>query len=623
MVSHAVVLAHRLALESGNKLSGKAVARVRQTLEDLAGLGVRHIAVVDGRHAEELQDRLKLHELPQLDVRVLANLSWKNLSGSAVMIARDWLAHDQHCLVVRGDRPDAQALRMLVDISRTLDGADAAIVAAPGPEADPGAEARVKLVRQADTDVYAVTEIGEDLDDADGVFTGHALVNRTILDALAKVPNPTVEHGLLELVHAGRVVAMMCESWTWAARHRIDVEDNVAALLGAKRHAPYVLLNPGPVNTTATVKSALVHYDVCHRDAVFSELMVSLTGKLRRIFRGTPHHTVVAITGSGTAAMESALVSTVPPGKKILIVDNGAFGARLVEVAKVHEMDIVHLRYAWGETVDPAHVDEALAAYPDIAVVAMIHHETSVGLMNPVREVGALCRRHDALLVVDAVSSLGAEDVDVVRDNIDICYSSANKCLHAISGASFMCVSPRVWSRIEGLQPKSYYLDLRRYRKYMDELAQTPFTPAVSVYFALDAACGEFLADGHAKRFEMYRARNAKLRAGLAALGMTSFTSTGVESHSIVTCKLPEGVAYDALYQAVKARGILLYGCKGILADRYLQIANMGDLADGTIERVLAVLGEEIARLRGAAPRATRASAPVLETTVAQARRAG
>jgi 2-aminoethylphosphonate-pyruvate transaminase len=416
---------------------------------------------------------------------------------------------------------------------------------------------------------------------------------------------------------------MMCESWTWAARHRIDVEDNVAALLGAKRHAPYVLLNPGPVNTTATVKSALVHYDVCHRDAVFSELMVSLTGKLRRIFRGTPHHTVVAITGSGTAAMESALVSTVPPGKKILIVDNGAFGARLVEVAKVHEMDIVHLRYAWGETVDPAHVDEALAAYPDIAVVAMIHHETSVGLMNPVREVGALCRRHDALLVVDAVSSLGAEDVDVVRDNIDICYSSANKCLHAISGASFMCVSPRVWSRIEGLQPKSYYLDLRRYRKYMDELAQTPFTPAVSVYFALDAACGEFLADGHAKRFEMYRARNAKLRVGLAALGMTSFTSTGVESHSIVTCKLPEGVAYDALYQAVKARGILLYGCKGILADRYLQIANMGDLADGTIERVLAVLGEEIARLRGAAPRATRASAPVLETTVAQARRAG
>jgi 2-aminoethylphosphonate-pyruvate transaminase len=625
MVSHAVVLATRLALESGNRLSTRAVARVRQTLENLAAVGVRHVAVVDGRHADELRDRLRLHELPQLEVRVLANLSWKNLSGSAVLMAKDWFGHDNHCLVVRGDRPDAEAIRLLVDTR--LSNAKAAIVAAPGPEADPGAEFRVKLVRQADTDVHTVTAIGEDLEDADGVFTGHALVDRSILEALAKLNNPTLEHGLLELVQAGRVVALVRSSgslaWPWAARARIDVEDKVTALLETKRHAPYVLLNPGPVNTTATVKSALVHHDVCHRDAVFSELMVSLTGKLRRIFRGTPQHTVVAITGSGTAAMESALVSTVPPDKKILIVDNGAFGTRLVEVAKVHDMDIVHLRYGWGEAVDPAHVEEALSAYPDIAVVAMIHHETSVGLMNPVREIGALCRAHDALLVVDAVSSLGAEDLDVVRDNIDVCYSSANKCLHAISGASFMCVSPRVWDRIAGLQPKSYYLDLRRYRKYMDELAQTPFTPAVSIYFALDAACGEFLADGHAKRFGMYAERNAKLRSGLAALGMPSFTATGRESHSIVTCQLPEGVAFDALYEAVKARGILLYGCKGILADRFLQIANMGDLADGTIERVLEVLGEEIARLRGGTAVSAQPTTLAPELAASQERRAG
>ncbi len=597
MVSHAVVLATRLALESGNQLSGRSVARVRQTLEHLSILGVRHVAVVDGRHAEELRDRLNLHELPRLDVRVLANLSWRNLSGSAVMMARGWIEHDESCLVVRGDRPDLESLRALIEADE-LGLGDAAIIVASSPETDPGAEFRVKLVREQDTGLDTVHAIGEDLDDADGVFTGHALVNSSILEALAKLPNPTLEHGLLELVHSGRVVALLRPSWPWDTRRKIDVEDNVAALLDAKRHAHYVLLNPGPVNTTATVKSALVHHDVCHRDSVFSELMVSLTGKLRRIFRGTPQHTVIAITGSGTAAMESALVSTVPPDRKILIIDNGAFGARLVEVARVHDMDIVHLRYGWGEAVDPADVQQALTAYPDIAVVAMIHHETSVGLLNPVGAIGALCRKFDALLVVDAVSSLGAEDIDVVRDNVDICYSSGNKCLHAVSGVSFMCVSTRVWDRIEGLAPKSYYLDLRRYRRYMDELAQTPFTPAVSVYFALDTACGEFLADGHAARFEMYRSRNELLRAGLTALGMPSFTHTGMESHSIVTCRLPEGVAFDALYEAVKARGIIVYGCKGILADRYLQIANMGHMADGTIETFLGVLAEEIARLR-------------------------
>jgi 2-aminoethylphosphonate-pyruvate transaminase len=601
MPSHAVVLATRLALESGNTLSDSAVAHVRRSLEGLAALGIREVAVVDGRHTEVLRERLELHTLPQLNVRVLPNLSWKNLSGSALLVARAWIEDGERCLVVRGDRPlDVESLRLLVQLGRDHGrDHDAAIVVASSPEADPAAF-RVKLAREADTDLHTVRELGEDLADFDGVFTGHALVNRTILEVLARLPNPNLEHGLLDLVQRGRVIAVH-SSWLWGARRPLEIEDKVTALLDAKRHARYMLLNPGPVNTTATVKSALVHHDVCHRDSTFSELMVSLTGKLRRIYRGTPHHTVFPITGSGTAAMEAALVSSVPPDKKLMIVDNGAFGERLVEVARVHEMNVLHLRYAWGETVDVADVARALEAHPDIAVVAMIHHETSVGLLNPVREVGALCRRHDALLVVDAVSSLGAEDLDVVRDNIDICYGSANKCLHAVSGASFMCVSPRVWPRIEALRPRAYYLDIRRYRRYMDELAQTPFTPAVSVYFALDAACSEFLADGHAARFALYRARNRRLRAGLAALGMPSFTSTGCESSSIVTCRLPEGVVFESLYDAVKERGILVYGCKGVLANRYLQIANMGHLGDGDIDEFLGVLAEEIARLRAAA----------------------
>lgn len=624
MVSHAVVLANRLALESGNQLSAGSVSRIRKTLEGLVELGVREVAVVDGRHAEELRTRLALHELPSLEVAVLANLSWKNLSGSAVLAGRAWIERaGGHCLVVRGDRPlDTPTLRSLVALGAEHPEIDAAIVVATTTVGSaPGTDVHVKLAREADTDLSTVTALGEDLVDSDGVFTGHAIVTPAILEALAKLPNPTVEHGLLDLAQKGRVLGLRSNVWAWAARVPIDVEEKVTALLDAKKHGHYMLLNPGPVNTTATVKSALVHHDVCHRDSIFSELMVSLTGKLRRIYRGTPQHTVVAITGSGTAAMESALASTVPPDKKILIVDNGAFGARLVEVATVHEMDIVHLRYGWGEEVSPADVEAALVAYPDIAVVAMIHHETSVGLLNPVGAIGALCKQHDALLIVDAVSSLGAEDLDVVRDNIDICYGSANKCLHAVSGASFMCVAPRVWERIEGLKPKSYYLDLRRYRRYMDELAQTPFTPAVSVYFALDAACSEFLADGHVARFALYRARNEQLRRGLAALGMPSFTQSGAESHSIVTCKLPEGVPFDALYDAVKARGIIVYGCKGILADRYMQIANMGHLGEDSIDQFLTVLADEIARLR--APVAPSAHELQAEVGDLERRRAG
>jgi 2-aminoethylphosphonate-pyruvate transaminase len=311
--------------------------------------------------------------------------------------------------------------------------------------------------------------------------------------------------------------------------------------------------------------------------------------------------------------MEAALASTVPADGKVLIIDNGAFGARLVEVASVHSMNIVHMRYDWGERVMLADVERAFAEHPDICVVAMIHHETSVGLLNPVREIGALCKKTGALLIVDAVSSLGAEDIDVVRDNIDVCYASANKCLHAVSGASFMCVAPRVWERVEQIVPRSYYLDLRRYRRYMDELAQTPFTPAVSIYYALDAACAEFLADGHEARFESYRTRNKQLRAGLSALGMTPFTATGDESNSIVTCKLPEGVAFGELYEAVKARGVVLYGCKGVLADEYMQIANMGYLPETAIDDFLEILADELGKLRAKQPAVGRASRSAIQ----------
>lgn len=604
--THAIVLANRLALESGNRLSAGAISRVRKTLEGLAAVGVREVAVVDGRHAEALRVGLQLHELSELRVTVLANLSWKNLSGAAVRLGRKWIEDSDRCLVVRGDRPlDVDTLRMLVQVGLEADHdrtVEAAMVVSTAADLDPREEVRVAFGQPRGHELRTVTAVGEDLEQFDGIYTGHALVNRALLEALERLPNPTVEHGLLELAARGGVVALPCESWQWARRPIIEVEDKVEALLETKRLDRYMLLNPGPVNTTATVKSALVHQDVCHRDAIFSELMVSLTGKLRRIFHGTPHHTVVAITGSGTAAMESALVSTVPADKKILIIDNGAFGTRLVEVATVHEMNIVHLRYAWGQPVAVADVERAFAQHPDLAVVAMIHHETSVGLLNPVGQVGALCRAHDALLVVDAVSSLGAEDLDVVRDNIDVCYSSANKCLHAVSGAAFLCVSPRVWPRIEQLKPRAYYLDLRRYRKYMDELAQTPFTPAVSTYFALDAACTEFLADGHARRLATYARLNRKIRAGLAALGMQAFTDLGNESHSIVTAAIPEGVAFGDLYEAVKLRGIIIYGCKGVLTDRFLQIANMGDLGDEAIDHFLGVLAEEIARLRAGEP---------------------
>lgn len=604
MTTRAIVLAHRLVLEGGSTLAPSMVAMIRRTLTSLHQVGVRDVAVVDGEHAEELLAALNVQEMPGMKVRCFSNHSWRQASGSAVLIARDFLeSSDTPCLILRGDRPlEREALAELCNAK--LGSNVATICVSTPPTADLSNEFKVVLRGgrgKKSSGKSRVSDMGLDLDAYDAIFSGHALVTPEILAELDKLSNPELEDGLAALARLGRVKMIMGRTaWPWGLSNPVEVKEQVTAILDSKKHPQYTLLNPGPVNTTARVKSAMVHHDVCHRDPGFSELMVSLTQRLRRVFRASAEHTVCVVTGSGTAAMECGIASTVPRDGKILVIDNGAFGERMHEIARLHEMDVVHLRYAWGDQVNPADVERAIEENPDIAVVAMVAHETSVGLLNPVNAVGAICRRFDALFLVDAVSALGAEDVDVVRDNIDVCWASANKCLHAISGAGFLSVSPRTWQKIDNIKPRSFYLDLKRYRRYIEELAQTPFTPAVSAYFALDAALGEFLADGHRARFSMYKERNQRLRRGLTELGLAPFTRTGNESHSIVTCCVPSGVSFHDLYNGLKARGYIIYGCKDVLAERFMQVANMGDLSVEQIDTFLVVAADVISELRAA-----------------------
>ncbi len=347
-----------------------------------------------------------------------------------------------------------------------------------------------------------------------------------------------------------------------------------------------VLMNPGPVMTSPRVKGALVHHDVCHRDEDYARVASRVRRRLKQVCGG-PSHEVMLLAGSGTASMEAAISSFVPADRRLLVVSNGAFGERCAEIAEVHGIDTVHLRYGWGELVEPQRVARTLDADDRIFAVMMVHHETSVGLLNPIREVGAICRQRDRLFFVDGVASLGGEELDVEHDCIDVLVSSANKCLHAISGVSFVCAGPRVWPRVADIPPRVYYLDLKRYRG-----EQTlPYTPAVSTCFALDAAVDELLRDGVEHRIRHYRALISRIREALAALGVRRFTETGHESSSITIFEVPSYVSYDQLYEALKSRGYVIYGCKAHLKDRYFQIANMGELSDEVVEGFLDAFG--------------------------------
>lgn len=626
MITRAVILAAgRHPGQNGHDVlrplvTVEGVPLIHRTIGTLAELGVRDIVVVVGYRGVEIRTALgHLGKIGQgVRLKVVENTDWRLASGSSLLCARDHVT--ERCFSIFGDRTVHKDV--LAPLCQLDPGGDECVMMVDSSlqaRRHPRDAARVKL---EDNSAPRVVDVGFELGDCDAVDCGHALVSPAILDELRRATHPAVSDGLRGLALRGLVSAHTVGGRSW---RRMGDDTSFADAQRTQTHVEgllepkgvrYVLLNPGPVNTTARVKSALVHHDVCHRDSDYSEAFVRLSRKLRRIFRGGPDYSVAILTGSGTAAMECAIASCVPYEGKILVLDNGAFGERLAEIARLHEMNLVHLQYEYGQQIRIEDVRRAFDEHPDIAAVAMCHHETSVGLLNPVRQVGLVCREFDALLLVDAVSSLGAEDLDVERDLVDVCWSSGNKCLHGIAGVGFVCVSPRTWAKIAGIKPRVYYLDLKRYRRYAEEHAQTPFTPAVATYYALDAACDEYLADGAAARQAMYAARNKRLRDGLRRLGLGFFTETGFESHSVVTPRLPEYVVFPELYETLKARGFIIYDCKSPLQGKYFQIANMGELPDETLDAFLSALGEALSMARSRR-RPTKEKAAFRTTSVA------
>ncbi len=643
MITRALILAAGKGSPIGEDGAPNCLAAVggpsllERTLALLDAVGVQKIGVTVGYGGAAVRRHVALStRLPpalQRRISFYENPEWDGPNGLSVLAARAFVT--ERTLLVMADQIAAPAL------VREL----CALPAAAGPTVlavdrdlprvfDIDDATKVKLAGER------VAEIGKGLAAYDAVSAGLFVMAPSLCEALERLPRPSLTEGVAEAARAGLVVARDVGTKLWqdvdSRQMRLHAEwllrvygDELARptmqagapndagaagtlalierLLGEKDQPGYVLFSPGPVMTSARVKAALVHHDVCHRDADYAAVVERLQEKLRPVFRASPAHEMILLTGSGTSAMEMAISSVVPPGKKLLVIANGAFGERLDEIAALHGIPRVTLRYAWGELPDVREVARALEGDPDVAAAAMIQHETSVGLMNPVGEIGRLCRARGVTSIVDAVSALGMEDVDVVRDGIDVCYSSANKCLHSTSGVSFLCVAPEVWPRIAGLAPRVYYLDLKRHRRYLDELSQTPFTPAVSSFFALETALDELAEQGGVPaRRETYRKRALRIRRVFTDLGFESFTNTGRESHAISTLRLPPGLEVDALYDGAKARGFIIYRAKGTLTERHVQIANMGELSDATIDAFLAAIAEVVAEARRAQAPAAR-----------------
>lgn len=359
---------------------------------------------------------------------------------------------------------------------------------------------------------------------------------------------------------------------------------------------PMVLLNPGPALTTDAVKRAAAGVDMCHREPEYQRLDRRVRDKLRAVAGVGADWPIALLSGSGTAANETAVRASVREGKRMLVVVNGVYGERLLAQAQRAGIDTVEIRGPWTEPIDLAAVQTALAIERDVDALAVVHHETTTGLLNPLSAVAGLAAVAGVRTVVDAVSSFGIEDVDLAA-GVDFMTCSSNKGLHGLPGAAFVLVSPAGARRARSVDPTSVALDLCTYLDG-ETNASPPFTPAIPALASLDVALDRVVAEGVAGRQARYAARCAVLDTAFERLGLEQLIAPAARSHSIRSLRLPEGISFAALHERLRAAGFVVYAGQGTLAKEIFRVACMGELELDDLHRFVASLDAALAELR-------------------------
>lgn len=348
-----------------------------------------------------------------------------------------------------------------------------------------------------------------------------------------------------------------------------------------------VLLNPGPVNVTDRVRQALMLPDLCHREKEFSDLMAAIRAKLLKAFDIEEGFTSALVSGSGTAALEMAVSSSLTPGRSMLVIQNGVYGERIGKICDVYKFNRHTLKLGWGEPPSLEDIENELKQNPDIEVVALVHHETTTGLLNPLKEVGELARRYEKVFLVDCISSLAGDEIDF--NSIDIAVGTANKCLQGFPGVSFVLFREKDLARLRKIPERTLYFNLTGYHK-AQEAGGMLFTPAIPAHYALDVALDELIEETVAGRVTRYAKAARFLRAGFKDIGLEFLIPEGWRSNCLTSLRLPKGLGYEKLHDGLKANGFVIYAGQGKLSDNIFRIANMGDITQEEFERFLQTL---------------------------------
>ena len=351
-----------------------------------------------------------------------------------------------------------------------------------------------------------------------------------------------------------------------------------------------LILSPGPANISERVRLALTVPDIGHRESEFSVLLQGTRSLLLQIC-GVPHgYTCAVLSGSGTTGIEAAITSLCDVTSGILILSNGVYGERAAQIARVFGIPYTLEKFDWTSPLPLDHVEE-LVRTTSHDVVYLIHHETTTGVLNPLQQVAGISKRHHKWVLVDAVSSVAGEELDLPGWGVDLIIGSANKCIRGVPGVSFVVLANDLLEVVSKRRAVAFSTDLVDALS-REEVGETPFTPPVQTMYALREALEELTEEGVQNRIAHYQAIAKTLRDGLSSRELTFLVPREYLSNTMTSVMLPEGHSYYALHDPLKELGFVIYKSQGRLSETTFRLGTVGLMAQDDIRGFLAALDQ-------------------------------
>lgn len=358
-----------------------------------------------------------------------------------------------------------------------------------------------------------------------------------------------------------------------------------------------VLLNPGPSTTTDTVKLAQVVPDICPREKEFAGLMKGLREDLVKIVHGDlSKYTSVLFCGSGTLNIDVCINSLLPEEKKVLIVNNGAYSTRAVEICQYYNLPYIDLKFEVDQRPDLELVEETLKCNPDIGLVHTTHNETGTGILNPIREIGELAHRYGAIFTVDTTSTYAMRPINIEEDNIDFCMASAQKGLMAMTGLSFVVGNRSLIEKSKEYPKRSYYCNLYLQYEFFEKTGEMHFTPPVQTIYATIQALKEYWKEGESAKWDRHTRVFNAIHAGLDQLGFKDVIKREWQSGLVVSAIYPDDPNWDfeKVHDYCYKRGFTIYPGK-ISTTNTFRLCALGAIDESDIKKFFEVFKEALA----------------------------